>query len=369
MDSLFLAIFTNSQEKIFTMNKKISLSLSLALALCLTSACTVKNSDSTATPQATPSTVAIATSNLNENEYNNATEKEAVQANLQAFFQYAKAKNPRAWFYLTDESQAIVNKFLARATSLADKTIAAQKNSQELAAEIGVEMQDPTSKTATSFWAEKGQAVAEEYATFDPELAKLNIKITGGEAKVTNTQKPELVLTMYRQRGVWKIAADLQSSQASLDMQTSDYGTKCALFNEKTETEAVKKCFTDGLKYAQSGDGQLWNMLDDQCKEGIYSFFIVNMNNDSTIEPSKIKALKEEIAQAFNEPNSEVAKEFCQARGQVFVKNYGQLDLNKGQIDVKVIGDYAELVDHKNGQALLSFYKQDGAWKMAVRKI
>ena len=351
------------------MNKKISLSLSLALALCFTSACSLKNHDSAARPQATLPSATVATSNINENEYNNATEKAAVQANLQAFFRCAKAQDPRAWFYLTDESQAIVNKFLARATSLVDKTIAAQKNHQELAAEIGAEMQDPTSKTATSFWAEKGQAIAEEYAAFDPQSAKLNIKITGGEAKITNTKDPSLVLTMYRQRGFWKIAADLQSSRATLEKQTSDSGTQYTLFNAKAENAAVKESFSQGLQYAQKGDAKLWSLLDEQCKEGIYSFFIVNMNRDTELDSAKVKELKSQIAQAFNEPNSELAKEFCQARGQVFVKNYGQLDLNKGQIDINIIGDYGELVDKKSGQVLLAFYKQDGTWKMAVRKI
>lgn len=350
------------------MNKKISLSLSLALALCLTSACAVKNNDSASCePVAKPATATAISANTNE--YNNQTEKEAVKANLQAFFRCAKAKDPRAWFYLTDESQVAVNKFLARATSLADKKIAAQKNNQELAAEIAVEMQDPTSKTATSFWQEKGQAIADEYAAFDPELADLSIEIKGGAAKIINKKNPNLLLTMYRQRGFWKMAADLQSSKTSFDLQTSDYGTKCALFNAKAETEAVKKCFSEGLQYAKSGNAKLWSLLDNQCKEGIYSFFIVNMNDGAELDAAKVQELKSQIAQAFNEPNSELAQEFCQARGQVFVKNYGQIELDKGQTDINVIGDYAELVDKKSGQVLLSFYKQDNVWKMAVRKI
>ena len=350
------------------MNRKISLSLSLALALCLTSACAVKNDDSASfKPQSKPA--AVTAISANADEYNNQTEKEAAKANLQAFFRCAKAEDPRAWFYLTDESQATVNKFLARATSLADKKIAAQKNNQELAAEIAVEMQDPTSKTATSFWQEKGQAIADEYAVFDPELADLSIEIKGGAAKIINKKNPHLLLTMYRQRGFWKIAADLQSSKTSFDMQTSDYGTKCALFNAKAETEAVKKCFSEGLQYAKNGDAKLWNLLDNQCKEGIYSFFIVNMNDGAELDATKVQELKNQIAQAFNEPDSELAKEFCQARGQVFVKNYGQIDLNKGQSEINVIGDYAELVDKKSGQVLLGFYKQDKIWKMAVRKI
>lgn len=350
------------------MNKKISLSLSLALALCLTSACAVKNNDSASFESVAKPATATAIS-ANTNEYNNQTEKEAAKANLQACFRCAKAKDPRAWFYLTDESQVAVNKFLARATSLADKKIAAQKNNQELAAEIAVEMQDPTSKTATSFWQEKGQAIADEYAAFDPELADLSIEIKGGAAKIINKKNPNLLLTMYRQRGFWKMAADLQSSKTSFDLQTSDYGTKCALFNAKAETEAVKKCFSEGLQYAKNGDAKLWNLLDNQCKEGIYSFFIVNMNDGAELDAAKVQELKSQIAQAFNEPNSELAQEFCQARGQVFVKNYGQIELNKGQTDINVIGDYAELVDKKSGQVLLSFYKQDNVWKMAVRKI
>lgn len=350
------------------MNKKISLSLSLALALCLTSACAVKNNDSASSePVAKPATATAISANANE--YNNQTEKEAAKANLQAFFRCAKAKDPRAWFYLTDESQVAVNKFLARATSLADKKIAAQKNNQELAAEIAVEMQDPTSKTSTSFWQEKGQAIADEYAAFDPELAELSIEIKGGAARIINKKNPNLLLTMYRQRGFWKIAADLQSSKTSFDLQTSDYGTKCALFNAKAETEAVKKCFSEGLQYAKSGNAKLWSLLDNQCKEGIYSFFIVNMNDGAELDAAKVQELKSQIAQAFNESNSELAQEFCQARGQVFVKNYGQIELDKGQTDINVIGDYAELVDKKSGQVLLVFYRQEGMWKMAVRKI
>ncbi len=352
------------------MNKKICLSLSLTLALCLTSACAVKDNNS-ASPKHSGKTTAAATTSIDAdiNEYNNSAEKEAVKANLQAFFRCAKAKDPRAWFYLTDESQVAVNKFLARATSLADKKIAAQKNNQELAAEIAVEMQDPTSKTATSFWQEKGQAIADEYAAFDPELADLSIEIKGDAAKIINKKNPNLLLTMYRQRGFWKMAADLQSSKTSFDLQTSDYGTKCALFNAKAETEAVKKCFSEGLQYAKSGNAKLWSLLDNQCKEGIYSFFIVNMNDGAELDAAKVQKLKSQIAQAFNEPNSELAQEFCQARGQVFVKNYGQIELDKGQTDINVIGDYAELVDKKSGQVLLSFYKQDNVWKMAVRKI
>lgn len=352
------------------MNKKICFSLSLTLALCLTSACAVKDNNS-ASPEHSGKTTAAATTSIDAdiNEYNNSAEKEAVKANLQAFFRCAKAKDPRAWFYLTDESQVAVNKFLARATSLADKKIAAQKNNQELAAEIAVEMQDPTSKTATSFWQEKGQAIADEYAAFDPELADLSIEIKGGAAKIINKKNPNLLLTMYRQRGFWKMAADLQSSKTSFDLQTSDYGTKCALFNAKAETEAVKKCFSEGLQYAKSGNAKLWSLLDNQCKEGIYSFFIVNMNDGAELDAAKVQELKSQIAQAFNEPNSELAQEFCQARGQVFVKNYGQIELDKGQTDINVIGDYAELVDKKSGQVLLSFYKQDNVWKMAVRKI
>ena len=352
------------------MNKKICLSLSLTLALCLTSACAVKDNNS-ASPEHSGKTTAAATTSIGAdiNEYNNSAEKEAVKANLQAFFRCAKAKDPRAWFYLTDESQTLVNKFLAKATALADKKIAVQKNNQELAAEIAVEMQDPTSKTAISFWQEKGQAVADEYAAFDVAPSQLTIKIEGGAAKITTAKDSSLLLTMYRQRGFWKIAADLQSSRATLDMQTSDYGTKCALFNAKVETEAVNKCFTEGLQYAKNGDAKLWSLLDYQCKEGIYSFFIVNMNNGAELDSAKIQELKNQIAQAFNEPNSELAQEFCQARGQVFVKNYGQIDLNKGQTDINVIGDYAELVDGKSGQVLLGLYKQEGMWKMAVRKI
>lgn len=353
------------------MNKKIGLSLSLALALCLTSACAVKDNKSLSPEPVAKSTAAVAATSVGTdiNQYNNSAEKEAVKANLQAFFRCAKAQDPRAWFYLTDESQTLVNKFLAKATSLADKKIAAQKNNQELAAEIAVEMQDPTSKTAISFWQEKGQAVADEYATFDVSPSQLTIKIEGGAAKITTAKDPSLLLTMYRQRGFWKLAADLQSSRATLDMQTSDYGIKCALFNAKAETEAVRKCFTEGLQYAKNGDAKLWNLLDNQCKEGIYSFFIVNMNNGAELDSAKIQELKSQIAQAFNEPNSELATEFCQARGQVFVNNYGQIDLNKGQIDINVIGDYAEFINKKSSQVLLSFYKQDGTWKMAVRKI
>ncbi len=43
--------------------------------------------------------------------------------------------------------------------------------------------------------------------------------------------------------------------------------------------------------------------------------------------------------------------------------------IHKGRVDINVIGDYAEFIDKKNNQVLLSFYKQDGTWKMAVRKI